>query len=206
MATPENEQPTPSPAPAEPAATEDALPKIETAQEKTERILGAPGFIDELCAHIANGGDYITVAQTKGISFSDLYTWMNAETSRGEKMFKAEKMRGEWVRQRVLNELRCMALTDLREAFTPDGQLKKPEDWPESIARALAGVETDELWEGRGEDRERVGYTKKIKLHSKTDALKLIGSEFGLFVQKHKVEVTEKLEDLVADSYATPAK
>lgn len=202
MATPEFTIP-----PAEPVPTEAPRPRIETYEEKLKRILGAPGFIDELCAHVANGGDYITISQTKGIAFSDLYTWMNAEVSRGEAMAKAERMRVEWVRQRVLNELRCMALTDLRDAFTADGQMKKPEDWPENISRALAGVETEELWEGHGQDRERVGWTKKIKLHPKTEALKLIGSEFGLFVQKHKIDGTVKLEDLVADSYVpTPAK
>lgn len=195
-----------TPAPPVPEPTEEPTPHIETRQEKLTRILEAPGFIDEICAHIANGGDYITIAQTKDLSFSDIYTWMNATAERGNKISSAEKMRHEWVRQRVLNELRCMALVDLREAYTPTGDVKKPEDWPENIARALSAVETEELWEGSGAEREQVGFTKKIKLHSKIDALKLIGTEFGLFVQKHKVEVTEKLEDLVADSFAEPAK
>jgi len=178
-----------------------AAPELLSYTDRLNSILNKTGFIDELCSHIANGGDYITVAQLHDIKYSDLYQWMIADISRGMAMAKAEKMRVEWVRQRVLNELRCMALTDLRDAFTTDGGLKKPEDWPEHIARALAGVETEEIWAGRGADREMVGHTKKIKLHSKTEALKLIGSEFGLFIQKHKVEVTERLEDLVADSY-----
>lgn len=170
--------------------------------DRLKATLETPGFLEEFCAHVANGGDYITFCKMRDISYSDFYVWLNdGKSGRTIALAKAERAREEWVRNRILNELRILALTDLRDAFRKDGSLKKPEDWPESIARALAGVDTEELFSGHGRDREFVGYTKKLRLHNKVEALKLIGQEFGLFVQKHKVEVSQRLEDLVGESW-----
>lgn len=190
---------TPEASPIEPAA-----PAPISYTDRLKAFLEAPNRIDDVYGNIANGGDLITYCKMHDIRYSDLRSWLLEGKGRGQRLAEAEHARTEWSRNRVLNELRLIAYVDLREAFTESGDLKKPKDWPDSIARALAAVDVDDIFEGTGKDREHVGYTKKIKLLNKMEALKLIGQELGLFVQKHKVEMVDKLEDLVADSFLNP--
>ena len=42
---------------------------------------------------------------------------------------------------RSLEELGCVAFSDIRRLFTPQGKLLAIKDWPEDIARAVSGVE-----------------------------------------------------------------
>jgi len=92
--------------------------------------------------------------------------------------------------ERVIQELSRIALVDLGRIYNDDGNLLPIKDMPEDARRAIAGVEVDQLFEGRGEDREMVGVTKKVKLFDKPRALEMLGRHFGLF--KDRVEHTGK--------------
>lgn len=74
-------------------------------------------------------------------------------------------------RERIAQELARIGFSDIRNIFKEDGSLKSPEDWSDDDAAVIAGLYIDELFEGVGRDRERVGVTKKIKLWEKTKAL-----------------------------------
>lgn len=99
----------------------------------------------------------------------------------------------------VLGELLRLARVDIGAAFAEDGTLKPLRDIPEDVRRAIAGVEVDELFEGRGRDRKQLGYTRKVKFWDKARALELLARHLGLL--KDKVEVTGHvtLEQLVAN-------
>lgn len=84
----------------------------------------------------------------------------------------------------VLKRLACMALGDIRSLFGADGNLKPMNELTLEEACLLQGVEIFEEFEGRGEDREQVGFTKKIKFVSRLDAVKALGQHFGLFAKK----------------------
>lgn len=84
----------------------------------------------------------------------------------------------------VLKRLACMALGDIRSLFGADGKLKPMSELTLEEACLLQGVEIFEEFEGRGEDREQVGFTKKIKFVSRLDAVKALGQHFGLFAKK----------------------
>jgi phage terminase small subunit len=92
--------------------------------------------------------------------------------------------------ERVIQELARIALVDLGRIYDEDGNLLPIKDMPEDARRAIAGVEVDQLFEGRGDDREMVGVTKKVKLFDKPRALEMLGRHFGLF--KDRVEHTGK--------------
>jgi phage terminase small subunit len=82
--------------------------------------------------------------------------------------------------ERVLNEYSLIAGLDIREAFSPDGCLKPIDQWPESIARSVAGIEVVEMGD--------LGYRlHKIKLHSKLHALDSIAKHLGMFVDKFRL-------------------
>lgn len=85
----------------------------------------------------------------------------------------------------VLGELLRIAKADIAEAFEEDGNLRKLSEIPEDVRRAVAGIEIDDRWEGRGE--EAVRYTvKKLKFWDKNRALELLAKNLGLLVEKHE--------------------
>lgn len=84
----------------------------------------------------------------------------------------------------VISELKKIAFLDIRGAFNDNGSLKDIKDIPDDVARAIAGIEIDDLFEGYGGDRTRIGYTKKLKLNDKTRALELLGKHLKILTDK----------------------
>lgn len=87
----------------------------------------------------------------------------------------------EWV-------LRC--LLDNREAlisaiFDKETNAILPiHDWPKEFQQGLVmGIESNELFEGKGEDRQLVGYLRKVKFVDRLRVLQLIGqhNKIGAF-------------------------
>ncbi len=98
----------------------------------------------------------------------------------------------------VLAELLLIAKADVALAYNEDGSLKMVHEMPEDIRRAISAIEVDELFEGTGRDRKQIGFTKRIKFWDKNKALESIGRHLKLFTDKHEVNVTVRLEDIVA--------
>src|SRR5579883_1258612 len=73
--------------------------------------------------------------------------------------------------QRLELELERIALQDPRQRYRPDGSLKAPGEWDDATAAAIMSVEVDELFEGRGDERELIGHVKKVKGWDKVRAL-----------------------------------
>lgn len=82
-------------------------------------------------------------------------------------------------RERLAQELAKIAFADVRMIFNEDGSLKRVDEWPDDIAAVIAGVDTDEIWEGRGESRQKVGETKKLKMWEKTKAIEALAKLMG---------------------------
>ena len=85
-----------------------------------------------------------------------------------------QKHRKAW-----LLRLMGMAFADVRRAFDIHGNPIDIPDLPDDIAPNVAGYEQVEDFSGRGESRERVGYTKKVKLVPPLEAMKLFGDALG---------------------------
>lgn len=82
-------------------------------------------------------------------------------------------------RERLAQELARIAYSDLRQAFDDKGALKSPENWSDDVAAVIASVEVDELFEGFGEDRIQIGYTKKLKVWEKVKAIEALTKLMG---------------------------
>jgi phage terminase small subunit len=87
----------------------------------------------------------------------------------------------------VLHELVRVARVDIGDAFDEQGRLKPLKDIPEDTRRAIAGIETDELYAGGGDNRVEIGQTRKLKFYDKVKALELLARHFGLL--RDKVEL-----------------
>lgn len=89
--------------------------------------------------------------------------------------------------EQVINQLARIAFGDIRKLYNDSGGLKNIQDLDDDAAAIISGIETTEEFEGYGEDREQIGYTKKVKIASKDRALEMLGKYFGIF--KEKVEI-----------------
>jgi phage terminase small subunit len=81
----------------------------------------------------------------------------------------------------VLRELLRVGLADPARLIGEDGRLLLLGDMPEDVRRAVASIEVEELFEGRGEDREHIGTLRKVKLWNKNEALRDLGRHLKLF-------------------------
>lgn len=84
----------------------------------------------------------------------------------------------------TLRRLAHLALGDRRRLFNSDGSLKAMHELSEEDASMIAGIEIVELFIGKGEKREAIGTTKKIKLINGLDAVRALGTHYGMFVKR----------------------
>ncbi|MFA5154432.1 MAG: terminase small subunit [Clostridia bacterium] len=86
----------------------------------------------------------------------------------------------------AISEIYHLISFDPNEVFNEDGTLKLIKDIPRNIRKAISSIEVDEIWEGRGKDREQIGETKKIKFWDKTRTIELLSKHLKLLSDKHE--------------------
>jgi phage terminase small subunit len=90
--------------------------------------------------------------------------------------------------EKVLTRMAHIGFSDIRKIFGPDGVLLPPEQWPEDVVPAIAGVETFEEYQGTGKNRVYVGRTRKIRLWDPNPSLTNLAKYLGLFPNERKAE------------------
>lgn len=86
--------------------------------------------------------------------------------------------------KRILEELARLAFLDPRKLFDEQGELVPIHKLDEETAAAIAGLDHEEIYSGRGKDRQKIGRTAKVKLIQKTQALELLGKYHKLFTDR----------------------
>lgn len=81
---------------------------------------------------------------------------------------------------RVMRELGRIAFSDVRQVFDQCGAIEDPRQLDDETAAAVAAVEVEKLFEGKGPDRKHIGYTQKLKLWDKNAALNALAKHFKL--------------------------
>jgi phage terminase small subunit len=89
--------------------------------------------------------------------------------------------------ERVLAEYAKLGFFDPRKLFHDDGKPKDITELDDETAAAVAGLDIQEVYEGFGEDRVFVGYTKKYKLTDKKTALDSMAKYLGMFTEKVEI-------------------
>jgi phage terminase small subunit len=100
-------------------------------------------------------------------------------------------------KERVVREIARLALVDPGQFFDPHGNPIEVCQLPAGARRALAGFEFYEDFEGKGESRKAVGYTRKFRWHDKIRALELLAKKLGYYVEKKTLDGVFTLEQLV---------
>lgn len=91
-----------------------------------------------------------------------------------------------WLLKRLADE----AEADIADIYTEHGTLKPVREWPMIWRKGLVqGTKVDELFEGRGDDREMIGLVKEVKLSDRIKRLELIGKHIGVKAFEETVRV-----------------
>lgn len=69
---------------------------------------------------------------------------------------------------------------DPRTLIREDGSLKPASEWDDATAAAVAGLDVEELFEGRGDDREQVGNVRKVKIADRIKPIELGYKRLGV--------------------------
>lgn len=165
--------------------------------ERFQALTLKSDFADTVFAHVANGGTLIGLAEVWGVRHSDISGYIGSNRALIDKYTAAMMARDEWEKERCLQELRAIATVDIRQAYNEDGTLKPMREMPPELAACISSVESDELFEGVGQEREQVGYTKKVKFWDKAKAIELFMKKHGLLIERKQVQHTLRLEDLI---------
>jgi phage terminase small subunit len=89
----------------------------------------------------------------------------------------------------ILREASLMAMARPYMILNEDGSLKPWDEWPEPARAALAGIDVEAMFDGRGEEREHVGNVKKYKFFDKNAAMERMFKHFGLFEKDNRQRV-----------------
>ena len=157
-------------------------------------------FLTTVCTHVTNGGALPELCKSRKLSYNQVITWIYSDPDRASAYESSLRARGEWFIQSILNELKDIALADIREAYDSNGTLLPPDKWPDSLARVVQAVETEEIYDGRGKDRQPIGTTKRLKMWDKLRALELLGKNLRMFKEEVEHSGTLSLEALVEGS------
>lgn len=114
----------------------------------------------------------------------------NKVTTRIKELHDMHLKKHEVTVDRIVAELEKLAFLDVRKLFNDDGNLRPLSELDNHTAAAIVSLEVEELFEGKGEDREHIGRTRKIKIADKKGSLDSLARVFGAF--KDKVHVIEE--------------
>lgn len=165
--------------------------------EKTKEFLEHPETLQLITDTIKNGGSLTSLCQLESVMYSRVHDWLMIDPDRKNAYESALDARAEWFVQRIIDELTSLSFIDLRQAYDENGRLKAPSEWPKQLSAAINSVESEELYEGQGKEREQVGWTKKIKLTDKLKAIELLGKQYKMFIDRHQHEAKFSFEDLI---------
>ncbi len=164
------------------------LPAREPMLVRLERKLADPVTLDTICAHVAHGGTLIEWCESLELRYGDITNWIAKDPLRKARMDRAILDRAEWLEERLMQEIRAIALVNIKDFYDPiSGDLLEPHKWPDHCARAVASFEVTEEFSGKGQNREHIGYLKKIRLVDKLKALELHVRQLGML--NDKVEI-----------------
>lgn len=100
--------------------------------------------------------------------------------------------------ERTLAAIAEIAFGDIRKMFDADGALRRPQDWDDETAAAVAGMDVVTVSAGEG----MVEHVAKIRRTDRLRALDMLARHHSLYNDKLEVNVTDNLADRVARAKA----
>lgn len=157
--------------------------------------------------HVASGesqAESYRLAKPQSRKWKDATVWKRASEwmALGKVQGRVKEIQASYAdrlaisHERVLKEIARLALFDPRRLFNDDGSPKPINELDDDTAAALAGLDVHEEYEGHGDDRVFVGYTKKYKIADKNAALEKLAKHLGLYREDNR-QKTDPLRELL---------
>lgn len=108
-----------------------------------------------------------------------------------EKRLAALAKKSEITAERLIAELKSLALVKLTDAFDENGKMYMPKQMPDDVQVAISSIEVYSDTVGGF----KIGQTTKVKLNDKIRAIELLGKHLGLF--KDNVHITQTTDESV---------
>ncbi len=102
----------------------------------------------------------------------------------------------------IIRELLNSATVDINDAYDEDGNLKPISEIPEPLRKAITEIRTEELFEGQGKNRERIGTAKTVKFRDGLRALELLGKHLKMFADVIDLHGMDQLAERIAQAEA----
>lgn len=106
----------------------------------------------------------------------------------------------------VLTRLAEILDADLIEIMDDHGNFKPVQQWPKIWRQMISGCDVEEVWEGRGDSRSRIGTITKIRFIDRLKTIELVGkhTDVGAFIEK--IQHQGDLDINVKVEYVRPKK
>lgn len=180
---------------------QNELKQEMSPKQKLEWHLQHPDqFLEKILNHVCMGGTLPELCTLLDLPYFRVVRWVRSDKERSEQYQKSITDRTEWFMESILGELKAIAFLDPKDIFKDDGTIKDVSDMPIHARRAIMSLDKVEEFEGSGRDKTQIGWNNKIKFHNKEKALELLGKHFSMFVDKHEVSASIKLEDIIGSS------
>lgn len=174
-------------------------------------------FVDEYLKDLDAQRAALTAGYSKTVARSKAYSWVSSGRQKPHvyasvlSAIEKRSRRNQVTADRVLEELGRLAFSDVRKLYDDQGRLKAPHEIDDDSAAAIASVETieefDRVPSSAGEKlepqahggalsrgtRTLVGYTRKLKMHSKPEALRLAMQHLGMLRAQVDVDLTGRI-------------
>ena len=127
--------------------------------------------------------EYLKTGNAKQSAIAAGYSEKTAEVT-GSRLLRNVKVKAALVKpiekaiektqltaERIIQEMCRVAFLDIRKLFDENGQLRPVTELDDDTAAAIMGIDIDEIFDGRGNNRKKIGYSRKVRTVSKMDAL-----------------------------------
>lgn len=85
----------------------------------------------------------------------------------------------------VLEKLAELLNFNLKDIFNEDGTMKPIHELTDAQAACIQDYQVEEIWGGRGENREQIGVLKKVKIVDKLSTIDKYMRKFGAYIETH---------------------
>lgn len=107
-------------------------------------------------------------------------------TSRIERLRIDIEERNKITIDELVKDLSNMVRFDPAEMYDENGALKSIHDMPKPVRQMISSMDIDELFDGKGRDSQRIGFTKKVRLINKLDAIEKLMKHLGGYEKDNK--------------------
>jgi hypothetical protein len=140
-----------------------------------------PNFMPSLLDAMANGDLLIDVCTRMNVKYSDVMGYIMADTDRKLAWNAAVKDGQSHLVNTLISELKAMRGFNIKDALNSDGTVRRIEDIPEALQKAITSIEVREVFDEEG---KLTGFIKTIKLADKHKSIDMLGKQLNMFIDK----------------------